>query len=101
MVEVRGQSEVVRWEGKSTLEELRVVVREKGKAGAVEKIEEERRVVTVEERAGVEESSDTTAGTTAICNICKVPQRMLCRHIEAMHLPCRFMWLENRLWKCQ
>ena len=81
---VRSQSEVVREEGKSTLEEVRVVVCEEGTAGAIENTEKERRVVTVEERAGVEkETGDSTAGTTAICDICRVPQRLL-----RMHLPC-------------
>ena len=57
--------------------------------------------MTVEERAGVEkESSDSMAGTTAICDICRVPRWLLRRHIEAMHLPW-FFWPENSSWKCQ
>ena len=76
--EVKSQSEEVREDGKSTLEEARVVVCEEGSAGAVKETEEERRVVTVEERAGVEkETSDSTAGTTATCDICGVPRRLL------------------------
>ena len=98
--EVRSQSEVVGEEGESTLEKVRVVVCEEVMAEAVEKTEEERRVVTVEERAGVEkETSDSAAGTTAICDICRVPWRLLCRHIEAMHLPW-FFRPENSCWKC-
>ena len=99
--EVRSQSKVVREDGKSTLGEARVVVCEKGTAGAFKETEEERRVVTVEERAGVKkETSDSTAGTTATCDICRVPQRLLRRHIELMHLPW-FFRPENRCWKCQ
>ena len=99
--EVRSQSEVVREDGKSTLEEARVVVCEEGTAGAVEEAEEERRVVTVEERAGVKkETSDSTAGTTATCDICRVPRRLLRRHIESRHLPW-FFRPENSCWKCQ
>ena len=64
---------LVREEGKSTLEEVRVVVHAEGMAGAAEKIEQESRVLTVE-RAGVEKNSDSTAGTTAICDICMVPR---------------------------
>ena len=94
--EVRSQSEVVWGEGESTLEEVKVVVCEEGTAEAVEKTEEERIVVT-----GVEmETSDSTAGTTAICDICRVLRRLLCRHIESMHLPW-FFRPENSCWKCQ
>ena len=101
MEEVRSQSEVVREEGKSTLEEVKMVVCEEGMAGAIEKTEEERRVVIVEERAGVKkETGDSTAGTTAICDICRVPWRLLIRHMDAIHLPW-FFWLENSCWKCQ
>ena len=99
--EVKTQSEEVREDGKSTLEEARVVVCEEGSAGAVKETEEERRVVTVEERAGVKkETSDSTAGTTATCDICGVPRRLLRRHIESMHLPW-FFRPENSCWKCQ
>ena len=99
--EVRSQSEVVREDGKRTLEEARVIVCEEGTAGAAKETEEERRVVTVEERSGVEkETSDSTAGTTATCDICRVPRRLLCRHIESMHLPW-FFRPENSCWKCQ
>ena len=99
--EVKSQSEEVREDGKSTLEEARVVVCEEGSAGAVKETEEERRVVTVEERAGVEkETSDSTAGTTATCDICGVPWRLLRRHIESMQLPW-FFRPENSCWKCQ
>ena len=99
--EVWSQSEVVREEGKSTLEEVRVEVCEEGMAEAIEKTEAERKVVTVEERAGVEKgTNDSAAGTTAICDICRVPRRLLCRHIEAMHLPW-FFRPENSCWNCQ
>ena len=98
--EIRSQSEVVKQEGNRTPEEVIVVVCEESTAVAIEKIEE-RRVVTIEERAEVEKgSSDSTAGTTPICDICRVPQRLLCRHTEAMCLPW-FFRPENRCLKCQ
>ena len=88
MEEVRSQSDLVREEGKRTPEETRVVVCEERTAAAMERTEGERGVVTVEERAGVEkESGHSTSGTSAICDICKVPQKLVHRHIEAMHLP--------------
>ena len=99
--EVRSQSEVVREEGKSTLEEVRMVVCEEGMAEAIKKTEAERKVVTVEERAGVQKgTNDSAAGTTAICDICRVPRRLLRRHKEAMHLPW-FFRPENSCWNCQ
>ena len=76
-------------EGKITLEEARVVVHEEGMTGAVEKTEEERRVGTVEERAGiVKETSDSTAGTTAVLTqACRVDA-------SAMVFPAREQLLE-------
>ena len=105
--EVKSQLEV-REDGKGTLEEARVVVCEEGTAGAVKETEEERRVVTVEERAGVEkETSDSKAGTTATCDICRVPQRLLRRHqatmvdASTMVLPTREQLLEMSVGRVQ